>query len=475
MDKHLNLYYSYNPGDLSSPETQKQLENNLTRALITTIKNLYSETQRQFIERLIAQKTGIKLKSKKFLFDLQNTEHNVNKDASKYIIILQRTKSGITLKDLKKINEPLLTFLATQDNRDELQQDINRHLREGSDFTRNGITIKNDELTSILDLILHNIPDAWIIGEKETILIETKIGNNVASPFQIVRHITGKKGFNISHKDLDKGISDIKLVCITWEDVASFIRQLQKNDLDNKEHFLLNELLEYINMTAQVLDFKYIIDNEIDKNIHKDQFELLLCKLDNEIKNKKLPFERKKRKKSGLWEPYTLIGSHKEDPHYTVHFSDKEMSIYLTTRNMRQVKEAISKLQTYYQSKQNNTAIPLFRYYICQEQYRLVDWKQGQLHGEFQHPFSFYTYFSEIGENIAKICQILAEFSEMKIYKQFELGYSIQFYDFSKIDNRDTLQVRKLNRQLLNEPNEIVKIFTKFIVETKELFDIMNK
>ena len=328
MDKHLNLYYSYNQGDLSGPETQKQLENNMTRALITTVKNLNSETQRQFIELLIAQKTGIKLKSKEFLFDLQNTEHNVNRDASKYIIILQRTKSGITLEDLKKINEPLLTFLTAQDNKDELQRDINRHLREGSDFTRNDITIKNDELTSILDLILQNIPDGWIIGEKESILIETKIGKNIASPFQILRHITGKNGFNISHNDFAMGISDVNLVCITWEEIASVIKQLQKNGFENKERFLLNELLEYIKMTTQVLDFNYIIVNEIDKNIHKDQFELFLCKLDNEIKNQKLPFERKKRKKSGLWEPFTLIGSNKEDPHYTVHFSDKEMSIY---------------------------------------------------------------------------------------------------------------------------------------------------
>ncbi len=475
MDKHLNLYYSYNHGDLSGPETQKQLENNMTRALITTVKNLNSETQCQFIELLIAQKTGIKLKSKKFLFDLQNTEHNVNSDASKYIIILQRTKSEITLKGLEKINESLLAFLTTQDNRNELQRDINRHLKEGSDFTRNDLTIKNDELNSILDLIHQNIPDAWIMGEQEAILIETKIGKNIASPFQIIRHITGKNGFNIAHKEFACGISDVNLVCTTWEEVASFIKQLQKNGLDNKEHFLLNELLEYIIMTAQVLDFNYIIDNVIDKNIHKDQFELLLCKLDNEIKNKKLPFERKKRKKSGLWEPYTLIESNKEDPHYTVHFSDKEMSISLTTRNMRQVKNAIPKLQAYYMGKQDNPSIPLFRYYVCQEQYRLVDWKQGQLHGEFQHPFSFYTFFSEIGENIAKICQILAEFSEMKIYKQFELGYSIQFYDFSKIDDRDTLQVRKLNRQLLSDPNEIVKLFAEYIVDTKELFDIMNK
>lgn len=475
MDKHLNLFYSYNQGDFSSPETQKQLENNLTRALITTIKNLSPEAQRQIIELLIAQKTGIKLKSKKFLFDLQNTEHNVNKDASKYIIILQRTKSEITLIDLKKINEPILTFLTTQANKDDLKRDINRHLKEGSDFTRNKITIKNEELTSILDLIHQNIPDAWIIGEQVAILIETKIGRNIASPFQIIRHITGKNGFNISHKDFTSGKSDVNLVCLTWEEVASLIRQLYKNSPDIKEHFLLNELLEYINMTAQVLDFSYIIDNEIDNNIHKEQFELFLCKLDNVLKNKKLPFERKKRKKSGLWEPYTLSGSNKEDPHYTIHFSDKEISIYLTTRNMRQVKDSIPNLKAFYQSRKNNPAIPLFRYYICQEQYRLVDWKQGQLHGEFQHPFNFYISFPQIGDNISKICQILAEFSDMKIYKQFELGYSIQFYDFSKIDGRDTLQVRKLNSQLLSEPNEIVKIFTEFIEETRELFDIMHK
>ena len=384
MDKHLNLFYSYNQGELQNPATESQLENNLTRSLIVTLKNLSKTTRNRLIEKILYKDEDQRLKSNNFTFDLQNTDIKRSKESNKFLVILQRKRSQIKMEDLKNLNQSLFRYFTDENSATEIQKQIRLSIKEERAFVKDGLTINSEELNSILELTKGNIPDAWIIGEKEIVLLETKIGNNTASPYQIFRHITGENGFGISYKEFLSGQSELQLVNISWGELCNFIKEIKPQDQLGNDRLFLDELLEYIIMAAQVLDFSYITSNNIDPFLHKNHFELFLDRFDSELikANLDIPIGRKKRKKSGLWEPYTIKGSLNEDPHYTISFSDKEMSIALTTKNMTQVKKVISSIEEFYVAKKNKQDASIFRYYISQEQYKLVDWKPGQLHGK---------------------------------------------------------------------------------------------
>lgn len=100
MEKHLNLFYSYNQGNLSSSERIKQLEDNLTRALIVAVKSLEISNQNLFIKTLLGKDSA----SKSFVFDLQNTNNYDKKSATeKFVVILQRNKSTFAISDFKNL------------------------------------------------------------------------------------------------------------------------------------------------------------------------------------------------------------------------------------------------------------------------------------------------------------------------------------------------------------------------------------
>ncbi|MGI8670538.1 MAG: hypothetical protein ACR2J3_11965 [Aridibacter sp.] len=150
--------------------------------------------------------------------------------------------------------------------------------------------------------------------------------------------------------------------------------------------------------------------------------------------------------------------------------------MYLTTKDKKQIdSDLITLIERYFYEKKNSENV-LSRYYISQVDYKLVDYQKGQMRGEDNQPFMFYVQFSEIKNNIKSVCKILLEFSKIKIYKQFELGYEIRFFDFSRIreENQEN-QIRYLNKQLLESPKTIVNEFAKFMQETANLYDAMKK
>jgi len=92
MDNHLNIFYSYNQGKLGNIERTSQLEDNHTRALITTLMNISANIRIKIISNIL-KVTGII--SKELDFDLQNTDKDI-KGRKNYLLILQRVESNIS-------------------------------------------------------------------------------------------------------------------------------------------------------------------------------------------------------------------------------------------------------------------------------------------------------------------------------------------------------------------------------------------
>ena len=488
MDNHLNIFYSYNQGKLGNIERTSQLEDNHTRALITTLMNISANIRIKIISNIL-KVTGII--SKELDFDLQNTDKDI-KGRKNYLLILQRVESNIS-EDSLKINKKLLQYLDGLDahKKEDLVNAFNKHIQEGKDFEHEKIGhVPYQELLSYSQLLTGNRPDGWIIGDKEIVLIETKIGENTASNYQIYRHLTCKNGLKISANK----INSCKIINLTWIELAKFFDKVKSNNI--KDKFLINQLLKYISMTGQKLDFSYItdkkIDEKIDNKIHKEQFSLFLQEFDAELHKQQLSFFRKKRQHSQLWDFYGLRNNQGEiskDPHYTVGFRDKEISIYLTTTkkhitssNNNDAQNVLfeEKLKEFYDTVMRKCAgskekeLELSRFFIAQKKYKLLDPQKGAQRGETIDPFTYRIHFSEIKKRIKTITEIILVFSNLGICKQFELGYAIQFFDFSRTREDSLPQLRKSNRYLLMNPDKLIKKFAEFIKETKDIFDVMD-
>lgn len=156
MDKHLNLFYSYNQGKIDSLERIKQLENNLTRAVITTLLNLTDEIQRKIIFEISKTPDQV-LTSKNFKYDLQNTKQDVKKIARKFLLILQRDESEVTKGSLMnspkkmEVNEKILNILdenIDSEKRKELTAKIGNSYKKQENFEHDDLKIDFTDLGS---------------------------------------------------------------------------------------------------------------------------------------------------------------------------------------------------------------------------------------------------------------------------------------------------------------------------------------
>lgn len=185
-DKHLNLYYSYNIGNLKNQEKIRQLENNITRSLIFTLKHLSNKNQIYFVKELIGKEHDCDISSGKDIsYDLQNVKNindlnNIQKNKNKYLLTIENNVT-FSEKELKK-------YFKTED--------INERC----------------------------IPDGWIFSENFSILIESKIGDNNIDHKQLLRHLINDKGYNLSLIN----INEVRIINKTWENIWDIFSKINK-------------------------------------------------------------------------------------------------------------------------------------------------------------------------------------------------------------------------------------------------------
>ena len=138
MDRHLNIFHSYNQGDFQTLSKIKQLENNITRAFISTIINLPIQHQNTIIQKLINANN----QSEEYKYYLQSIDNELAlENYSKYLIVLQRDRSSIRMNDFGNFDFDLLTLIdeITQEERDEIITGLSNCLRNQTNY-------RNDDL-----------------------------------------------------------------------------------------------------------------------------------------------------------------------------------------------------------------------------------------------------------------------------------------------------------------------------------------
>jgi len=443
MDKHLNLFYSYELGDMKDKDRAKQLENNITRAFIVTLMNLTFNMQKSIIESILDKK-NINKKHNYFKYDLQNL-----KDRECLSKIDNNSRFLLTITSTKYIVEPKLGI----------------KLRETYSGKQS----------------FDNIADAWIYNNHFVILCESKIGNNKINESQLIGHLINRKyGLGIPLKEL----KEIPIICLTWNEIYGFFNKLNIREMSEVDKRIVEKYKEYMIMTGNILDLSFVVSEDgYNREIAREQFPLLLAELDKKVKIMKLGLERDKRALSDhLWDFYGKLDENnrvKKNPHYSIFFDTDGAGIGLTITQKKskirellksdEIKEILINL-----CKLNDISIE--RYFLGLKMDGLIDYKKGQRKGETHETFNFTICLKKINStNINnEIESILKDMHKnVKYAKSFDLSLKIEYPNICKIKDSDRNTLRMANRELFIDYNNMISKYLDFLEATQPLFNLL--
>lgn len=210
MDLHHNLFYSYRGQNTDTADRDRQLENNVTKALINTLDLGGSGVCCPFLAWL-------------GLMDTPNVK-----------FLLQRCNLPSGTAAEKRIR----VFLG-----------ISKKKINWADAGVNGTS--------------ESVPDAWIYGDKFVVLVESKINDAAFSPGQVQAHLARLK--SIGHKSP-------RIVTKTWGQIHGFFERLLPSLTDTPSAKLLVEqfieFLEYTGMSEftgfRLEHFRYFLLHDDD-------------------------------------------------------------------------------------------------------------------------------------------------------------------------------------------------------------------
>ncbi len=189
-DRHLNLFYSYN-------RDNQLIENNLTRALVVTLRHLRPSLRKIVLaEIMLDAALDLDFEGVKFALQGNVDRASVAKAQRKYVLTLSS-------------NIPQL-------------------------------------LTGSREIKGRSIPDAWILGRENTycILVESKVGNNPLNADQISDHAEGWLGLQGENESQRAIISSSWVrVCDALADIMEDRAPVNATPLEKE---LISELLQFL-------------------------------------------------------------------------------------------------------------------------------------------------------------------------------------------------------------------------------------
>jgi ribosomal 50S subunit-associated protein YjgA (DUF615 family) len=414
MDPHLNVFYSYDRGKYNSEKgkenLQKQLEDNVTRALLITLSQLAKSNRLRFIGELMGGKENDNCEED-FDFDLQALRKGYSKNAeNKFLLTI--TKSG-------KVSE-------------------------------NSDTSHDDQGSRA---------DGWILNNNLCILIEVKVGETEVSKSQIERHITDSKGFGVS-------LSDVKQIHKKWQEIDFMFANLEQNLEQEKEMFFVSEFRRFLNMIGEVMNFSQFYENKdlVNDDIRNSQLRLLMDRVILELNDD----EFRKYGQITNWGYFTINGD--KNPHISFSITEHEIQCSLTVSESKtniidsflsnqEFKKELSNLLT-------SDYISKARHIISLRNDRLIDRQRGQIRGRKLDTFLIKLNFCENQLNPERLNSILEALQSCSgLGKQLEFILNIRIPEDR--DYSDGLMAS--NKELLDNPEKIVALFVEFIRAHKSL------
>jgi hypothetical protein len=197
MDKHLNLFYSYN-------RDNELVENNLTRAFIVSLSFLNSDIKNLFLNRILEKAFREKFPDHTHPFpEFQSAEFALQNSIPSLVVDI--------------VTQKYILAIATD-------------------------KLPNDEETSLEEKIIslyNSVPDGWIYSIKDNycFLIESKVGQNPLNKTQLASH---SKALKLPRDKLSS-----HAISIQWWDVLESINWISKAGLTGDTQ-ILNHLKSYL-------------------------------------------------------------------------------------------------------------------------------------------------------------------------------------------------------------------------------------
>lgn len=223
MDRRLNLFVSYN---------HDYIEDNLTRALIVTLRLLNDKTKHSLLKDIFSRVEFHEKSNVMQLFD------------EKLISIDFALQGNIEL-DKNKLRSFLHKYLITITGNNEFAEveeylDLEPHVEETLKKKKPPEDAPQKQL--LKKLCSDSRPDAWIydVNEEFVFLIESKTADAVLYYSQVIAHAFNWLGLTSISEMISRTIK------IRWSDIINSIDSILAKQVSKTDEKLMNELLEYL-------------------------------------------------------------------------------------------------------------------------------------------------------------------------------------------------------------------------------------
>lgn len=223
MDRHLNLFVSYNH-DLT--------EDNLTRAFIVTLSLLSTDTNHIFLKTILSRSQYSEKLDFEDLFeqDLNSIQFalqgNIEIERKKIFAFPHKYLVTITgNNDFAEVDD----YLSTEEDVEKTL--LKREPPKGS-----------PQFQLLKKLCSDSRPDGWIYNKDKgfVFLIESKTANSILYYSQVISHAYNWLGLSKVSEILERTIK------IRWSDIANSIDRLIRMQITESEKRLLKELSNYL-------------------------------------------------------------------------------------------------------------------------------------------------------------------------------------------------------------------------------------
>ncbi|MBL7003629.1 MAG: hypothetical protein ISR69_06355 [Gammaproteobacteria bacterium] len=486
MDIHFNIFQAYHGGNLNSPDEINRLEDNFTRAFLITlqkIKENCSDEFKKIVNTLIGQKVNDSC-----AFDLQNlndknTLRKLQKSNNKIFLSIARNKHDIDVESIKKEYSKvgkILDNLNDENKKKALKNEIKQAQKKNQDLEFEGFNIKADELSFFYSLLHECRPDGWIYEGIESnnpmaVLIESKVGNNKLTNAQIIRHLLNENGFNI--KDIPNKVNDQMFICKTWDDIYRCLSNYENEFLQNEKGVICIEIIkefkEYLEMSGEVLSLKLANENSNDQDILRKQLRLFLEKLDIEVEKEfSGDLKRGDRNLDGNWDFYGKLNGTEisQNPHFSIYMFEEELGCVLTsskgkTKRVLEHKSFKQTLNSFYSQNKENLGSDFLFFELMN--YRIIDWKKGQIRGDSADTFRLKIRFDELEKSSLSIDGMIDTAIKFRpLAKQVDIGIK---FPWVKLKDENTEKFRARAYNLISNPDELIRTYIEFMKCFKHL------